>query len=258
MGRRMEEAPCVDLRPKPFLSVVFHFLAMSIDIKCNSCSAKYSVSDRLAGGSVKCSKCQAPIHVPIVPRQPSPTPALSAADAAADAADLSFDYAPNLAVASAGVQTMVAPAASEVAPQPAAADEPIPETTPAVAAERSKRFPFTWPKLSFRRSGGALCVAGQPGDFQLRRYWTARLAPSLWGLSLVAGLSLAYLAVRQLLALGGLPAELQPTSLWGGVAQIAGVVVGLIVVRISLETVGLLFEIAKTLREVRDELRKGD
>lgn len=234
---------------------------MSIDIKCNSCSAKYSVSDRLAGGSVKCSKCHAPIHVPIVPRQPSPTPVATAAEAAADAADLSFDYTPNLAVASAaaaGVQKLAVPAASEVAPQPAAADEPISETAPAVVAERSKRFPFAWPKLSFGRSGGALSVTGQPADFRLRHSWTARLAPSLWGLSLVAGLSLAYLAVRQLLALGGLPAELQPTALWGGVARIAGVVVGLIVVRISLETVSLLFEIAKTLREVRDELRNRD
>lgn len=257
----MEEAPCVDLRPNPFLSVVFDFLAMSIDIKCNSCSAKYSVSDRLAGGSVKCSKCQAPIHVPIVPRQPPRAPATTAAEAAADAADLAFDYTPNL-TAPAGVQTIAAPTAREIAPQQDADDEPVPEQAPGATAERPKGFRFAWPRFPFRRSGGSLSVAAPSArtpsaDYRIRNYWTARLAPSLWVLSLVAGLSLAYLAVRQLLALGGLPAELQPTVLWGGVARIAGVVVGLIVVRISLETVSLLFEIAKTLREVRDELRKG-
>lgn len=241
---------------------------MSIDIKCNSCSSKYSVADRFAGGSVKCSKCHAPIHVPIVPRQPPLTTAPTAADAAADAADLSFDYTPSLApptLASAtAVQPMAAPAPSGNAPQPEAADEPALEASPAEdAGRRPRRLRFAWLKFPFRRLGGSLSAGARPArnlssEYQIRNYWTAWLAPSLWVFSGVAGLGLAMLAVRRLLSLGSIPADLQQSALWSGVAQIAGVVFGLIVVRISLETVSVLFEIAQTLREVRDELRNRE
>lgn len=237
--------------------------AMSIDIKCNSCSSKYSVSDRFAGGSVKCSKCHAPIHVPIVPRQPPPAPAATAADAA----ELAFEYTPHYSPpssSSAAVQTAPPPAAAATPAQTSAAvEEPAAEIPAAEASAsdasaagvaRSPRMSFAWLKLPASRLD-RLSAASSSADFRLRNYWTARLAPALWLVSLVAACSLIVAAVRQLFSLGGLPAELQTSALWGGVAQISVIAAALIAVRISLETVSVLFEIAGTLREVRDELR---
>ena len=246
---------------------------MSIDIKCNSCSSKYSVSDRFAGGSVKCSKCHAPIHVPIVPRQPPPAPAATAADAA----ELAFEYTPHYAApasAAAAVQTAPpfsaakAPAQTSAAVEERAADAldpegptpdaPVPESSAAGASAAGgaspRRAGFAWLKLSALRLG-KLSGVSSAADFRVRNYWTARLAPALWLLSLAAAGSLIVAVVRQLFSLGGLPAELQSSALWGGIAQIAGIAAALIAVRISLETVSVLFEIANTLREVRDELR---
>lgn len=235
---------------------------MSIDVKCNSCSSKYSVSDRLAGGSVKCSKCHAPIHVPIVPRQPTPAPAATAAEAA----DLAFEYTPHLSppgAASAAMQT-VAPAAA--AGKPAAstsvAEPPHPEEPQAeepaheAAAEARPRrqFNFSWLRFLAPRPA-SLPGAAPAGGFRVRRYWTGELAPALWVLSLLGAAYLVFAAVRQLWSLGGLPAGVQQFAFWSGVAQIAGVAALVIVVRIALETISVLFEIAETLREVRDDLR---
>lgn len=234
---------------------------MSIDIKCNSCSSKYSVADRFAGGSVKCNKCHAPIHVPIVPRQPLPAPAATAADAA----DLAFEYTPHLSppvAISPAVPTVAPPAApatretaaqSSLAAAPLA-ESPLPETAPAAPRARL-RFNLSWLKLPVRRPAPQPAGDAPASGFRVRRYWTGALAPSLWILSLLGAAYLAFLAVRQLLSLGSLPAELQQLAFWSGIVQIVGVAALLIVIRIALETVSVLFEIAGTLREVRDELR---
>lgn len=234
---------------------------MSIDVKCNSCSSKYSVSDRLAGGSVKCSKCHAPIHVPIVPRQPTPAPAATAAEAA----DLAFEYTPHLSPPGAATQP-VAPAAAPAAGEPAAstsvaeppqseepqAEEPAHEA--AAAARPRRQFNFSWLRFLAPRPA-PLPGAAPAGGFRVRRYWTGELAPALWVLSLLGAAYLVFAAVRQLWSLGGLPAGVQQFAFWAGVAQIAGVAALVIVVRIALETISVLFEIAETLRELRDDLR---
>ncbi|HUY91882.1 MAG TPA: hypothetical protein VMV10_24290 [Pirellulales bacterium] len=231
---------------------------MSIDIKCNSCSSKYSVPDRLAGGSVKCSKCHAPIHVPIVPRQPEPAPAATASDAA----DLAFEYTPNLGPRGAAQTAALAAAPPAREPEPAESsvaeapldESPSPEAAP-VARRARLRLNFSWLKFPVRRPALPAADAAPASGFRVRRYWTGALAPSLWILSLVGAAYLIFACLRQLLSLGSLPAELQQWALWSGIVQIVGVAALLIVIRIAIETVSVLFEIAGTLREVRDELR---
>lgn len=222
---------------------------MSIEVKCNSCSTKYNVADKFAGGSVKCSKCHSPIHVPIVPRQPPPAPAADAAEAA----ELAFEYVPNLAKAAvvASAPAHAPTAAVQLSSSDSAAtatdevDEPAAE--PAPPARRSRwRFNLGWFKLPKKPSGNPSPTGAPAFGFRFGSYWTGALARLVWILSLCAPLYLIFIEVQQFASQG---------NLWTSIARIAGIAASLALLRIGLEAVSVLFDIAKTLRELRDEVR---
>jgi hypothetical protein len=220
---------------------------MSIEVKCNSCSTKYSVADKFAGGSVKCSKCLSPIHVPIVPRQPPPVPAADAAEAA----ELAFDYVPNLAKAAVAVSTSVeAPAAAPAVPlssSDAQAVESGEIDKPPTAARRSLwRFSLAWFKLPAKPSDKPSLTGTPAFDFRFRGYWTAALVRLLWVLSVGASIYLVFIEVRQFASQG---------DPWMLILRIVGIAAALAVVRIGLEAVSVLFDIAKTLRELREDFQ---
>jgi uncharacterized protein DUF4282 len=222
---------------------------MSIEVKCNSCSTKYSVADKFAGGSVKCSKCHSPIHVPIVPRQPPPAPAANAAEAA----ELAFDYVPNLAKAAVAVSASVdAPAVASPSVQMSSSDAQTVESgeidkAPPMATRRSLwRFSLARFKRPLKPSGKP-SPAGTPAfDFRFRGYWTAALARLLWVLSVGASIYLIFIEVQKFPSQGDLLIS---------ISRIVGIAASLAIVRIALETVSVLFDIAKTLRELRAEVR---
>jgi hypothetical protein len=189
--------------------------------------------------------------VPIVPRQPPPAPAANAADAA----ELAFEYVPNLAkaavAASTAVQAPPVPAEVHLTSSDAATtasaeiDEPAAEPSP--PARRSPwRFSLAWFKLSKKPSGNPAPAGAPAFDFRFGSYWTGALARLVWILSVCASIYLIFIEVQQLAS---------QDNLWMSIARIVGIAVSLAVLRIALEAVSVLFDIAKTLRELRDEVR---
>jgi len=230
---------------------------MSIDVKCNSCGSTYSVTDKLAGGSVRCVKCKAPIHVPIVRQKPAPVRAATAAEAAGEA-ELSFDYAP--ASSPAAVAVSAAPAAVVAPPPlpPSPSDMNLVASVP-VAEPASEPKAMAAPRSRPASTGGLKSRLKALGtsdfDFRFRSYFSGALGRGLWILSICAALYLGYTAVRALFDAAQLPGEFRRTAEWMACTQLFFIVAGLALLRIALETVSALFNIAKTLRELRDELR---
>lgn len=230
---------------------------MSIEVKCNKCKSTYNVSDKLAGGSVRCAKCSSPIHVPIVRQRPQAPRAATAAEAAADA-EYDFDYSPSPAPAAA----VSAPAAPPP-PVPAPAPEPEPEPEPPAASAPTKETEppaAAPPKKAARRGGGKLMqrlrsLRSSDFEFRFRHYWSGTLARGLWVFAIAAAAFLGYSAIASLAEVGQLPAELRRTAEWTIYARLFFIVGGLVMLRIGLETVSALFNVAQLLREVRDELR---
>ncbi len=93
-------------------------------------------------------------------------------------------------------------------------------------------------------------------DFRFRNYWSGSLARCLWVVAICYALYLAYSAISTLVSASELSGEMGRAFQRLTYVQLFLIVVGLAATRIALETVSVLFNIAKTLREVRDELRR--
>ena len=232
---------------------------MSIEIKCNKCKSAYNVSDKLAGGSVRCAKCRSPIHVPIVRQRPQAPRAASAAEAAANAdAEYDFDYSPNLAPAAATVSAPAAPPAPPPLPEP----EPEPEPQAASAPVKEPASPPAEPPKK-RASRGKLMqrlktLRSSDFDFRFRYYWSgitgSRALGACYRCSRVSRL------YRRQVAIGSGPTSgaMRQLAEWSVYTRLCLIVGGLLLLRIGLEAVSALFSIAQLLREVRDELRNRD
>ena len=139
--------------------------SMSIEVKCNKCKSTYNVSDKLAGGSVRCAKCRSPIHVPIVRQRPLAPCAASAAEAAAEAdAEYDFDYSPSPAPAAAAVSAPAAPPAPPPLPEPE--PKPEPDLTAAGAAVEE---PAPTAQKSRPRNGGTAAASWRSGSSRCAR-----------------------------------------------------------------------------------------
>jgi hypothetical protein len=233
---------------------------MSIEVKCNKCKSAYNVSDKLAGGSVRCAKCRSPIHVPIVRQRPQAPRAASAAEAAAEAdAEYDFDYSPSPAPAAAAVSAPAEPPAPPPLPEPEPEPEPIP---PAAGAAVEEPAPPAQEPPKKPRSGGSGKLAqrlktlrSSDFDFRFRYYWSGSLARTLWVLAIAAAAFLGYTAVRSLSEAAQLPDAMRQLAEWSVYTRLCLIVGGLLLLRIGLEAVSALFSIAQLLGEVRDELR---
>jgi hypothetical protein len=134
--------------------------------------------------------------------------------------------------------------ASDGIDEPAA--EPAPPARPSPWRFNLARYNLAWFKLPKKPSGNPAPAGAPAFDFRFGSYWTGALARLVWILSVCASIYLMFIEVQQLASQG---------NLWMSIARIVGIAVSLALLRIGLEAVSVLFDIAKTLRELRDEVR---